>query len=291
VSAHSQMPHTGAANGATTGSCPYGLPLRCTITRRGGPLCPPNRERHPHSQRGNHRGLPLRFAIALIITRRGGPLCPPNHERHPHRHPTRGNHGGLPLRFAMNHHPSGRTPVSAHLCLTPLRRQTPVWPNLMPATSQGRTTQNRLPFPTRTAIAGGAFPDEVAPRAAVGARSPRQRTLELVLPGTVISPIQLRPSQKQQPCRPRTPASAAQVAPVPAQGHSEVPTPHTGTAAQAPTADASPAACFPTIPIGPSFRPSRARHTIAEAPDDWGSGAAVPSRVPTVASADTGSGQ
>jgi len=107
------MDTTHTANGATTGSCPYGLPLRCTITRRGGPLCPPNRERHPHSQRGNHRGLPLRFAIALIITRRGGPLCPPNHERHPHRHPTRGNHGGLPLRFAMNHHPSGRTPVSA----------------------------------------------------------------------------------------------------------------------------------------------------------------------------------
>jgi hypothetical protein len=202
----------------------------------------------------------------------------------------RGNHGGLPLRFAMNHRPSGRTPMSAHLCLTP-PRQTPVSPNLMPATSQGRTTQNRLPFPTRTAIAGGAFPGEAAPRAAVGARSPRQRTLELVLPGTVISPIQPRPSQKQQPCRPRTPASAAQVAPVPAQGHSEVPTPHTGTAAQAPTADASPAACFPTIPIGPSFRPSRARHTIAEAPDDWGSGAAVPSHVPTVASADTGLGQ
>jgi hypothetical protein len=239
-----------------------------------------------------HRKLPLRDLDhrPLHHLRRGGPPCPPIHKCPTTGTRQRGNHRGLPLRFAMNHHPSGRTPASAHLCLTPLR-QTPVSPNLMPATSQGRTTQNRLPFPTRTAIAGGAFPDEAAPRAAVGARSPRQRTLELVLPGTVISPIQPRPSQKQQPCRPRTPASAAQVAPVPAQGHSEVPTPHTGTAAQAPTADASPAACFPTIPIGPSFRPSRARHTIAEAPDDWGSGAAVPSRAPTVASADTGSGQ
>jgi hypothetical protein len=315
VSAQPRTPPTQApANGATTGVAP-------TVCYEPSPVgadpcvCPTANATHTGTrQRGNHRGLPLRFAMnhrpsgrtpvsaqptgncpyaiwtvaRCTITRRSGPLCPPNHQRHPHSQ--RGNHRRLPLRFAMNHCPSGRTPVSAHLCLTPLR-QTPVWPNLMPATSQGRTTQNRLPFPTRTAIAGGAFPGEAALRAAVGARSPRQRTLELVLPGTVISPIQPRPSQKQQPCRPRTPASAAQVAPVPAQGHSEVPTPHTGTAAQAPTADASPAACFPTIPIGPSFRPSRARHTIAEAPDDWGSGAAVPSRVPTVASADTGSGQ
>jgi hypothetical protein len=110
--------HTGAANGATTGGCPYAIwtVARCTITRRGGPLCPPNRERHPHRRRqsGNHGGLPLRDLDhrPLHHLRRGGPLCPHNHQRHPHSQ--RGNHRGLPLRFAMNHRPSGRTPVSAH---------------------------------------------------------------------------------------------------------------------------------------------------------------------------------
>jgi hypothetical protein len=152
VSAQPRTPPTQVpADGATTGGCPYDLPLRCTITRRGGPPCPPNHQRHPRRRcrRGNHRGLLLRFAIALTITRRDRPLCLPLHKcltqappmgqpqgvaptvcyepspagADPRVRPTAnairtgtrqwGNHRGLPLRFAMNHHPPGRTPVSA----------------------------------------------------------------------------------------------------------------------------------------------------------------------------------
>jgi hypothetical protein len=58
--------HTGAADGATTGGCPYAIwtIARCTIIRRGRPLCLPIHKYHPRRRppTGQPRGLPLRFA-------------------------------------------------------------------------------------------------------------------------------------------------------------------------------------------------------------------------------------
>jgi hypothetical protein len=98
------------------GGCPYDLPLRCTITRRGRPLCLPL---HKCPTQAPPIGQPRRVAPTICHCVTPSPVGADPCVRptaNAIRTGTRqwGNHGGLPLRFAMNHHPSGRTPVSAH---------------------------------------------------------------------------------------------------------------------------------------------------------------------------------
>jgi hypothetical protein len=122
VSAHPQMPHVGAADGATTGGCPYGLAW--TITCRGRPLCLPIHKcptRAPPT--GQPQGVAPTVCHCIAPSGRGGPLCPPIHKCPTRALPT-GQPQGVAPTVCREPSPVGADPVSAHL-RTPFTRALP----------------------------------------------------------------------------------------------------------------------------------------------------------------------